>query len=73
MARGSACLPTHRTTQTEYTQTSMSRVGFEPTTPALELGKKVHALDRAVTVIGDYLLYKTFFVSLYGREIYLSP
>jgi hypothetical protein len=44
--------PTHRTTQTQNkrTQTSMPRVGFEPTTP--ERAKTVHALDRAVTVIG---------------------
>jgi hypothetical protein len=27
-------------------------VGFEPTIPAFELAKIVHALDRAATVIG---------------------
>jgi hypothetical protein len=34
----------------------MPRVEFEPTTPALERAKTVHALDRAATVIGtmDY-------------------
>jgi hypothetical protein len=31
----------------------MPRVGFEPMTPVLERVKKVHALDRAVTVIGS--------------------
>jgi hypothetical protein len=30
----------------------MPRVGFEPTIPAFEQAKRVHALDRAVTVIG---------------------
>jgi hypothetical protein len=29
----------------------MPRVGFEPTIPAFERAKTVHALDRAVTVI----------------------
>jgi hypothetical protein len=48
-------LPTHRTTQTQNkrTQTSMPRVGFEPTIPTFERAKAVHALDRAATVIGD--------------------
>jgi hypothetical protein len=30
----------------------MSRVVFEPTIPAFERAKTVHALDRAVTEIG---------------------
>jgi hypothetical protein len=49
-------LPTHRSTQTQnkHTQTSMPRVGFEPTIPAFERANTVHALDRAVTVIGNY-------------------
>jgi hypothetical protein len=34
------------------TQTSMPRVGFEPTIPAFERAKIVHALDLAATVIG---------------------
>jgi hypothetical protein len=39
-------LPTHRTTQTENkrTQTSMPRVGFEPTIPVFQRAKMVHAL-----------------------------
>jgi hypothetical protein len=47
-------LPTHITTQTQNkrTQTSMPRVGFEPTTPVFERAKTVHALERAATVIG---------------------
>jgi hypothetical protein len=32
-------------------QTSMPRVGFEPTIPALERGKRVHTLDWAATVV----------------------
>jgi hypothetical protein len=48
-------LPTHRTTQTQNkrTQTSMPRVGFEPTIPVFERAKTVHALDGAATVIGS--------------------
>jgi hypothetical protein len=47
-------LPTHRATQTQNkrTQTSTPRVGFEPTIPAFERAKTVHALDRGTTVIG---------------------
>jgi hypothetical protein len=47
-------LPTHRTSKTENkrTETSMPRVGFEPTTPMFERAKTVHALDRAATAIG---------------------
>jgi hypothetical protein len=39
----------------------MSRAGFEPTIPALERAKTVHALDRAATVIGglDLIFMKT--------------
>jgi hypothetical protein len=46
-------LPTHRTTQTQNkcTQTSMPRVGLEPTIPAFERAKTVHASDRAATVL----------------------
>jgi hypothetical protein len=32
----------------------MSWVGFEPTIPASERGKTVHALDRAATVTGVF-------------------
>jgi hypothetical protein len=47
-------LPTHSSTQTQNkrTQTSMPLVGFEPTIPALERVKTVHAVDRAATAIG---------------------
>jgi hypothetical protein len=48
-------LPTHSTTQTENkgTQTSMPRLGFEPTLPVFERLETVHALDRAATVSGS--------------------
>jgi hypothetical protein len=47
-------LLTHRTIQTQNkgTQTSMAWVGFELTIPVLNRAKAIHALDRAVTVIG---------------------
>jgi hypothetical protein len=46
-------LPTHRTTQIQNkrTQTSMPRVGFEPTIPVFEWAMTVLALVRAATVI----------------------
>jgi hypothetical protein len=51
-------LPTHRTTeiQNKSTQTSMPRVGFEPTTLVFEREKAFHVLDRAATMIGKFLL-----------------
>jgi hypothetical protein len=55
-------LSANRTTQTQNkrTETFMPRVGFEPTIPALERAKTVHALHRAPTVIGI------------GKSLYLS-
>jgi hypothetical protein len=49
-------VPTDRTTQTQNkrTQTSVPRIGFEPTIPVLERTKTVHASDRSATVIGSY-------------------
>jgi hypothetical protein len=40
-------------------QTAMPRVGFEPTITMFERAKTVHALDRAVTVIGKLTIYKS--------------
>jgi FAD synthase len=60
MTRGiSPSLGRYRTTQTQNKriQTSMPRVGFEPTIPAFERAKAVHALDRVATVIGQMFLY----------------
>jgi hypothetical protein len=44
---------THRTTQMQNkrTQTSMPRVGFQPTIPLFEQAKTVHALDCVATLI----------------------
>jgi hypothetical protein len=39
-------------------------IGFEPTIPASEREKSVHALDRAATVINPFNVIKTFNVSL---------
>jgi hypothetical protein len=46
-------LSTSRTTQTRIKsiETSMTRVGFEPTIPVVERAKTVHALDSMATVI----------------------
>jgi hypothetical protein len=65
-------LRTHRTTQTQNkrTQTSMRRVGFEPTTPVFERVKRVHALDRAVTVLGEHRTIAKRFVSLQFLNFY---
>jgi hypothetical protein len=38
--------------QNNRTQTSMLRVGFEPTIPVFERAKTVYALGRAASVIG---------------------
>jgi hypothetical protein len=43
-------------TQNKHKQTSMHRVRFEPTIPAFEQAKTVHALDRSATVTG-YMLH----------------
>jgi hypothetical protein len=46
-------LPAHRTAQTQNkgTQKFMPRVGVESTIPVFKQAKRVHALDRAATVI----------------------
>jgi hypothetical protein len=64
-------LPIHRTTQTQNkcTETSMPRVGFEPTTPVFERAKTIHALDRASTVIGLINLR----VTIIGRAFLDEP
>jgi hypothetical protein len=45
-------LHTEQHKQNNRIQTSMPRVGFEPSTPVFEWAKTDHALDRAATVIG---------------------
>jgi hypothetical protein len=44
--------PLHTHTQNRRTQTSMHRMGFEPTIPVFKREKTVHTVDRAATVIG---------------------
>jgi hypothetical protein len=44
--------PLSAQTQSKLAQTSMPRMGIEPTIPVFERAKTVHALDRAATVIG---------------------
>jgi hypothetical protein len=46
--------------QNKRTQTSMPLVGFEPTIPVFERAKAVHALDRAATVIGNFIFTLLF-------------
>jgi hypothetical protein len=54
-------LPIYKTTQTQNTrkrtQTSMPRMGFEPTIPAFERARTVHASGRAATAIGRPIIY----------------
>jgi hypothetical protein len=65
-------LATHRTIQTQNkrTQTFMPWVGFEPTIPAFERAKTVHASDRAATVIGYCQIF--FFVWRYNPNLGLG-
>jgi hypothetical protein len=52
-------LPKHRKTQNKHTyQTSIPCVGFEPTIPASERAKRVHALDRSATMTCQIYLSK---------------
>jgi hypothetical protein len=68
-------LPTHRTTQTQNksTQTSMSRVRFEPTIPVFERAKTVHALYCAVTVFGPWNLGSWHYFEIYQHTHKLEP
>jgi hypothetical protein len=63
-------LPTHRTTQTrnKCTQTSMSRVGFEPMIPVSERVKTADALDCTATVTGYTILYHPLFSALHHNN-----
>jgi hypothetical protein len=42
--------------QNKHTETFMPRLGFKPITIAFELAKRVHALDRADSVIGIFVI-----------------
>jgi hypothetical protein len=52
-------LPTHRRTQRINANAHYALVGLEPTIPAFNGAKTVHALERAVTVIG-VMSYTTY-------------
>jgi hypothetical protein len=41
----------------------MPLVGFEPAIPVLKRSKTFHASDRAATVTGGIIVYKTDFIS----------
>jgi hypothetical protein len=58
-------LRTHRTTQTQNTRTQTS---MQPTSPAFERAKAVHALDPAATVIGKQHV-TTIYISLSHIEL----
>jgi hypothetical protein len=64
-------LPAHRTTQTQNkgTQTFMPEAGFEATIPMFEQAKTVHALDRAVTVIGALLHVGSFKIEIVINDL----
>jgi hypothetical protein len=51
-ARRKAATFTQNNTNTEKTQISMLRAGFEPMIPVFEQAKTAHGIDRAATVIG---------------------
>jgi hypothetical protein len=62
----------YRTTQTQNKhihQTSMPFVGFEPTIPASERAKTVHALDSSATVTGILRYYSTNFREGQGKTM----
>jgi hypothetical protein len=61
----------HRRTQEQNncTQTSMPRVGFEPTIPVFELAKTVHSLGRVAIVIGRFLSSVT--ISVVTTQLHL--
>jgi hypothetical protein len=49
----------------------MPRVGLEPTIPAFERPKTVHALERVATVIGCFIIIPKY--KKYGLEIINTP
>jgi hypothetical protein len=50
----------------------MCCVGFEPTIPASEREKTVHALDRAATVTGVlYTTYSIYYIINYNGMVFL--
>jgi hypothetical protein len=67
-------LPTHRTTQTQNKrihthQTSMLWAGFEPSIPASERAKTVHALGSATTVTGVSNIKISNYVTMHWKML----
>jgi hypothetical protein len=67
-------LTTHRITQTQNTstQTSMSRMRFQPNTPVFERTDAVHALDRADTVLSLLIFLVTSLFARWSRGYVLQ-
>jgi hypothetical protein len=49
-------------TNTHKHQTAMPCVGFEPTIPASERARTVHALDRSATVTGNFFFLLFYYL-----------
>jgi hypothetical protein len=49
--------PAQESTQNKRKETSLPRVGLEPTTPVFEQANVFHALDRSATLIGSFPSY----------------
>jgi hypothetical protein len=66
-ARRKAAAYIHRKAQAQNkcTETSMTWVRFEPTIPAFERAKTVHALDRTAIVIGW-----SWSINLYNKGVW---
>jgi hypothetical protein len=66
-------LPTHKTMQTwnKRTQTSMSRVGFEPTNPEFERAKTVRSSDRTATVCRPRKITYPFIQAQKWNEVFV--
>jgi hypothetical protein len=45
----------------------MPQVGFEPTIPVFGRAKTVHALDRAATVTGMFMLFRELLIPSLGK------
>jgi hypothetical protein len=57
-------------TQNKHAQTPMFLAGFDPVTPMFEWPKTVHALGRAVTMIGEF--YMHVHITYKGKHMFAS-
>jgi hypothetical protein len=60
---------TYTQTQNKCTQTSMPRVGFEPTTPVFERARAVHALYCDATVADKTIKNSTIIYLLHKEHV----